>query len=175
MKKTLIISTLALSVSSFASASVFDIMNLSAEQTEAVEQVRENKKLEDAERKRKIENEQAKADQQLAKQEYNESTQMPQQKAIDPASINQVNQSNNQQYAAIDYSQFAVNARGMNPSSDKEVQAIVNAQIGLPQISQQEAINVQQHNERVMMSEFEKIQQKANSVNPFPNIKENNE
>ena len=52
MKKTLIISTLALSVSSFASASVFDIMNLSAEQTEAVEQVRENKKLEDAERKR---------------------------------------------------------------------------------------------------------------------------
>ena len=81
MKKTIIVSMIALSLSSFASASVFDIMNLSAEQTEAVEQVRENKKLEDAERKRKIESEQAKADQQLAKQEYNESTQMPQQKS----------------------------------------------------------------------------------------------
>ena len=48
MKKTIIVSMIALSLSSFASASVFDIMNLSAEQTEAVEQVRENKKLEDA-------------------------------------------------------------------------------------------------------------------------------
>ena len=96
-------------------------------------------------------------------------------KALKCHNKNQLNQSNNQQYAAIDYSQFAVNARGMNPSSDKEVQAIVNAQIGLPQISQQEAIKVQQHNERIMMSEFEKIQQKANSVNPFPNIKESNE
>ena len=45
MKKTLIISMIALSMSSFASASVFDIMNLSAEQTENSKMQKEKERL----------------------------------------------------------------------------------------------------------------------------------
>ena len=173
MKKTLIITMIAVSFETFAAPSVFDIMNLSKEQHEAIEQVRENKKIENNEKKQRSENEQIEINEKLARQEYNESTQM-QDAPIDPVKLAQLNSPTEQQYAAIDYSQFAVNVQEINPNDEKEVQKIINSRVNLPAVSQQQVINVQQYNQRVMMSEFEKIQQKSELTNAFPSIKNEN-
>ena len=171
MKKTIIALSLLYSSTVFA-ASVTELMNLSNQQRSEINQIREQRKIEQVEQKQQIESQQIEAKQQLAQEQFNQIIK-PQEKQSQNKSYNQATRQN---YAVMDYSQFAVNPQNAIPRNEKETQEMearenrtsYNSQARLDQ-----AARVQQHNMQETMSEFEKIQQQVKDMpNPFPQIQQ---